>query len=180
MESALAWLGRVAEWVGQFFPRWVIVHVWEKGIRLKRGRNPVVCDAGIHFWWPVMTTMIVHPITRQTHNLKSQTITTKDDKTIIIGGLIVFEIKDVIKLVVETHDPDDAIKDMSLSAIHDVCCLLAWDELKEQQRNGDLERKLKAAAKSELEKYGVRLLKMTLTDLATARVYKLVQATSTD
>ena len=50
----------------------------------------------------------------------------------------------------------------------------------EQQRTGELDRKLKAEARKELERYGVRVLKMTLTDLAPVRVLKIVQATTTD
>lgn len=175
MENALAWVGQVADWIGRFVPRWVLIDTTECGIKWVRGSRVVVLPPGIHWYWPAVTSFIRHPVARQTNNLKSQTISLRDEKTVIVGGLVVFEIRDVEAALAHTFDIDDTIKDITLSAVHDVCCQLTWLELTEQQRSGELDRKLKTEARKELEKYGVRVLKMTLTDLAPAYVLKLVQ-----
>lgn len=180
MNDALGWIGQVIDWVGKFIPRWVIIDTTMAGVKFVSGSKVVVCPPGIHWYWPARTLIVIHPTARQTHNLKSQTITLRDEKVIIVGGLCVFEIKDIEKVVAQTYDPDEAIKDISLSAIHDVCCLLSWAEITEQQRDGRLDRALKSEAARELNKYGVKVLKMTLTDMAPARVLKIVQATTND
>jgi hypothetical protein len=64
--------------------------------------------------------------------------------------------------------------------VHDVCCQRTWEELKQEQRTGKLDRELRREAKKGLESYGVRVLKMTLTDLAPCRVFKLATNTSKD
>lgn len=175
MESALAWIGQIADWVSRFIPRWVIIDTTERGLKWIKGSRVVVCEPGIHWVFPATTSFIRHPVARQTNNLKSQTISLRDDRTIIVGGIVVFEIKDVEAAVANSYDIDDTIKDISLSAVHDVCCQLTWEEITEQQRSGELDRKLKTEARKELDKYGVRVLKMTLTDLAPTYVLKLVQ-----
>jgi len=180
VNEALAWIGQIADWIGKFVPRWKIVAEWELGLKLPRGRNPQICTPGIWWYWPASTVWVIHPTKRQGVNLKSQTITTADGKAIIAGGLIVFEVADVVKLVVDTYMPDETVKEISLTAVHDVCCLLTWEQLQQEQRSGELDKKLKVAATGELRRYGVRVLKMTLTDLALTRVIKIVQSTSQD
>lgn len=180
MDNAFAWLSNLIEWFGQLIPRWVLIDPTERGIKFVWGSRVVIVEPGIVWYWPAVTRFMVHPVVRQSNNLKTQTITLKDGKTAAVGGMCVFEIKDIEAAFVHTYDTDETIRDITLSAIHDVCCILTWEEMTEQQRTGELDRKLKAEARKELERYGVRVLKMTLTDLAPVRVLKIVQATTTD
>jgi regulator of protease activity HflC (stomatin/prohibitin superfamily) len=180
MDSALAWIGQIAEWVGQFIPRWVVLDTTMGAVKFVRGKKVVPLGAGVHFYWPLVTNISSYPVARQADDLRSQTIVTTDDKTIIVGGMIVYKVFDIEKLVAHTFCPQQTILDITLTAFHDVCCQLSWTELREQQRSGRLDTKLKAKVKKALEPYGVRVLKTMLTDLAPARVLKVVQSTSTD
>lgn len=129
---------------------------------------------GWHWYWPFMTKFVEYPVARQAVDLRAQTIVTKDDKTIVVGGLIVFEITNIELAIAHTYDIEDTIKDISLSAIHDVVCQYNWDELKEAQRNGKLNKRLREEVRRGLQPYGVRLIKATLTDLAICRVLKIM------
>lgn len=180
MEAALAWIGEIFRWLGAFIPRWVVVDTTHGGVKFVRGSNPVAFGPGIQWYWPVTTNMHVYPTARQTANLKTQTILTRDSRTVAVGGMIVYEISDVEKIIAHTFDPDETVKDITMSAIHDVVCMVTMDELLEGQRSGVLDRKLKAEAKRELDRYGVKVIKLTLTDLAPCRVVKLITSTSTD
>lgn len=180
MESALAWIGQIAAWVGMWIPRWVVINTTMAAVKFVRGSQVVACGPGIHWYWPVTTEMLMHPIARQSNNLKSQTITTKDGRTVVIGGLIVFEIADIEKVLAHTFEPDNTINDITLGSIHDVCCQLTWQELQDGQRDGSLDTLLKKEARRDLDRYGVKVIRMTLTDLAPCRVLKLVTSTSQD
>jgi regulator of protease activity HflC (stomatin/prohibitin superfamily) len=180
MESALAWIGHIASWIGQWIPRWIIVTTTHGAVKFVRGHTVVTCAPGVHWYWPVLTMFLVHPIARQTANLRSQTVMTSDERTIAVGGMIVYEIADIEKIIAHTFDPDETIKDIAVSSVHDVCCQLSWAEIREYQRNGQLDTKLKKEARRDLERYGVRVLKMTLTDLAQCRVLKVINSTSQD
>jgi regulator of protease activity HflC (stomatin/prohibitin superfamily) len=180
MEGALAWISQIAEWLGRFVPRWVILDTTMGAVKFVRGARAVPLRAGVHVYWPVTTTLQTYPTARQADGLPSQTIVTADDRAIAVGGMIVYEVDDIEKILAHTFQPEQTIRDIAMTAFHDVCCQLSWAEIKEQQRKGTLDTKLKNAAKKELEPYGVRVLKTMLTDLAPCRVIKLIQSTSQD
>lgn len=180
MQGALEWIGQIADWLGQFIPRWIILDPTMGGVKYVRGKRIVALGPGLHFWWPLLTKIDTYPTARQADDLRSQTLVTTDDKVIIVGGMVVYEVVDIVKLLAHTYMPSQAIKDISLTAIHDVCCRMSWEELKTEQRKGTLDTKLKHAARAALGDYGVHVLKTMLTDLAPARVYKILQSTSRD
>ena len=144
------------------------------GVKFVRGRKAMPLGPGIHFYWPATTTLDTYPTARQCDDLRSQTVVTADDKVIVVSGQIVYEVTDVMLLLPRVFRPMQAIQDMTVTAIHDVVCQLTWDELKMAQRKGTLDTKLRNAAKDNLSDYGVRVLKVQLTDLAPARVIKLM------
>lgn len=178
MDSALAWIGQIAEWLGRFIPRREIVDVTEGGVKFVRGNEPKYCGPGIHWYWPWMSTWFAYPTARQADRLQTQTMTTEDGKVIIVGGMIVYAVEDLLQLATTTYLPEKAVKDISLTAIHDVVCNMTWDDLQQQQRKGTLDTKLKNAAQRQLSDYGVKVIKLMLIDLAPTRVLRLSQSTS--
>lgn len=183
MESALAWIGQIASWVGQWIPRWVILDPTMGAVKYVGGKKVVALGPGIHFYWPARTNLDTYPTARQADDLRSQTIMTADEDAeiaIVVGGMIVYEVFDILKLLPTTYRATQTVKDLALTCIHDVCCQMTFRELRAEQRKGTLDTKLKNAAKKALEEYGIRVLKVQLTDLARARVYKVMQSTSRD
>jgi regulator of protease activity HflC (stomatin/prohibitin superfamily) len=179
--DALAWIGQLADWVGRFFPRWIQLDPRVAGVKYVKGTRVVkLGPGGIHWYWPLVTTYDTYPVVRQTDNLSTQTIVTLDDKTIAVGGMIVYDVTDVEKLLTTVHNAIRAVQDIALTAIHDVCCNLKWDDLKEKQRKGTLDTMLKNAAQRQLSEYGVRVSKCMLTDLTQTRVHRLIQSTQVD
>ena len=180
LDNAFGWIGQIIEWFGRFIPRWEILDTTEGAIKYKRGKTPIFCGPGIHWWWPAVSKFVSFPIARQTTSLPTQTIVTADNKVVAISGLIVYRVEDLMKLLPTTYQPDQAIGEIALTAVHRVCCRLTWEELTLRQRMGTLGTRLRKAAQRELEDYGVRIIKVQLTDLAPARVFKLIQTTSVD
>lgn len=178
MDSALAWIGQLAEWVGKFIPRWVILDTTEGAVAYIGGKTPKALGPGIHWYWPARTYLNTYPTARQADRLGTQTMCTTDDKTIIVGGMLVYRVTDLVALLSTTHSAAKAVTDIALTAIHDVCCRLSWAELKEEQRKSTLDTKLKNAAQKELNDYGVKVIKLMLTDLAPCRVLKVSQTTA--
>ncbi len=189
MQGAFEWVGWIAEWIGQFIPRWKIVDTREgalkwQTIRLRdliRGRvdstaKVVKIGPGFHVYWPLFSTFEVYPVKRQTVPLATQIVTTTDKLEVAVTGMIVFAIDDLEKIQGETWDPDDTIKDIAASSLHDVCCHKSYEELCTGQGR-TLDTALRNAAKKDLADYGVRVIKFTLTTLAKTRVYRVVQST---
>jgi regulator of protease activity HflC (stomatin/prohibitin superfamily) len=176
LDNALGWIGQVVEWIGRFITRGEIVNPVHGALKFVGGSKVVKLGPGIHWYWPARTEFHTYPVARQAVDLRAQTFVTEDDKTIAAGGLIVYEIEDLEAILAHTYDPDETIRDITLSAIHDVCCRLSWADLKSQQQRGTLDTKLRNEARRGLDGYGVRVLKVTLTDLAPCRVVKLLQS----
>jgi regulator of protease activity HflC (stomatin/prohibitin superfamily) len=175
------WLSKAMEWFAKWIPALVILDTRSAGVKWVRGGKVKVCKpGGLYLYWPLVTTFDCYPVVRQADDLRTQTIVTSDDKTISIGGMVVYEISDIEALLTKVHSAERTINDITLTAIHDVCCQMTWEELKQEQRKGTLDTKLKNAAKRALEEYGVCVIKTMLTDLAPCRVLKVVQSVSND
>jgi regulator of protease activity HflC (stomatin/prohibitin superfamily) len=180
MDAAFAWIGWIAEWFSQFFPRWVIIRTTHGGVKFVRGHKTIPLGPGWHAFWPLTTEIIIYPTARQAVDLRTQTLMTTDGYTIVVGGLIVYEITDIEAALARTYDTDQTIKDVAMSAIHDVMVRMSWTDVKTGQEFGTLNLKLRKRVRKELKPYGVKVLKVTITDLAKTRVYKLLQTTSQD
>jgi regulator of protease activity HflC (stomatin/prohibitin superfamily) len=180
VDSALAWIGQIASWIGQWIPRWIILDPTLGGVKYVKGKPKYCAPGQVHWYWPVTTNLETYPVARQADDLRTQTIVTTDDKIIVVGGMIVYEVDDVMKLLPTTYRAAQAVKDIALTCIHSVCCGMSWEELKREQRKGTLDTKLRNEARKALEEYGVKVLKVQLTDLAPARVLKVMQSISKD
>lgn len=178
--GAFEWISGLIEWFGRFFPNYKIIKATEGGVKFKSNGSAVALAPGVHWFWPARTVIDVWPSKRQGDDLRSQTIVTTDDKTVVISGMVIYEVADMLLFAANTYDGPTTAIEIVLTAIHDVCCRMSWEELKTEQRKGTLDTKLKNAAKIMLDDYGVRVLKVMLTDLAPGRVLKLIQSTSVD
>lgn len=177
MESALAWVGKIFDWLGAFIPRWVILDTTEGAIKYVRGSRIVVCGPGIHWYWPVLTRWSEYPTARQTDRLETQTMESKDCITFIVAGTITWTVDDIAKLVPTTFSPTTTVVELAASAVHDICCEYEYSELQAAQRKGrSLKTALRNEAQSQLTEYGVRVIKIQLTSLARARVLRVCQS----
>lgn len=196
MDSALAWIGQIADWIGKFFPRWVVLEASDGGVKQVGFMLPrawrvrcggfdgdlkiMSCQPGIHWYWPATTIFNSGPTARQTDKLPTQTFTLADDITIAIGGMLVYTVDDLAKLYTTTHSPMHAVQDIALTAVHDVCCRMTWTDLKDEERRGTLDTKLKNMAQRSLDDYGVKVIKCMLTDLTRTRALRVIQSVTQD
>lgn len=175
MDKAFAWVQSLVEWFGRLIPRWHIVdttHGWVKwvgGNRIKSGGAQIV------WYWPCRTKFEEYPTARQTTPLPSQVVTTTDEKVVVVSGLLVYDIFDLEKVLAHTFDPEDTIKDIATSSLHDVCVKMSWEELRKGQGK-TLDTKLRNEAKKALEDYGVRVIKFTLTTCAPTTVLREIRS----
>ena len=173
--SAFAWIGQLVEWFGQFFPRWTVVRTTHGWVKWVRGTKVKTGGAGIVWYWPVISDFIVYPVERQTTPLPSQTITTTDNKTIAVSGMLVFKVTNIEKLIAYSYDCDDTLRDIAQSALTDVLGRMTWEQIKAGQGK-TLDTRLKNVAKRDLEEYGVEVVKFSLTSLALCRVYRQIMS----
>lgn len=196
--EALAWIGSIVEWFGQFFPRRRILDNTEGAVKYSGFVLPsllrlhyydcafpdewrvTVHKAGVHWYWPFTSTWVEYPIARQTDRLEVQTLESADGKTFLVSGTLTYEVTDLEKLVPTTHSPSTAIAEIAGTTLHDVLCKLSWAELQTMQQRGTLKTELKNKAQAELTDYGVKVIRFKLNTLARCRVFKVSQSTASE
>lgn len=176
MEAAFAWVGQFVEWIGQFVPRLRIIRSTHGAIKFVKGAPRLVLGPCLTVFWPLVTDFLEYPVVRQGVGLREQTLVTIDDRTIVTGGMLIYEVDDLLKLLGSTYSAEQTIRDIALTALHDVCCRMTWDDLKREQQRGTLDTKLKNEAQRALSPYGVKVVKLMLTDLSPCRAYRLVMS----
>lgn len=192
MTGAFEWIGKLAEWLAAWIPRWVVVPVTHAGVKSEGFFLPArwrrfdgdlrvtLLGPGLHWYWPATSDVWQFPVVFQTDNLPSQTIETADGVSIALGGMVSYTIEDAVALRTRCHSPVKAIAAICLPAIHRVACKMEWAALKDEQRKGTLVTKLRNEARKDLEPLGVRVTEIELTDMTRVRALRLIQSTQQD
>jgi len=180
MESALAWIGQIAEWVGQFIPRRVVLDTTEGAVKWVNGNDPIFCGPGKHWWWPWTTKWSVFPTVRQTVSIETQTLESLDGKSFIASGTLTYSVTNLLTLLTTVHDADTAVMEIASTTLGDVLPSLTWADLYDQQRRGTLKTKIKNGAQNELTEYGVKVIRFKLNSLVRCRVLKISQSTASE
>jgi len=194
METALGWLGDVFRAILKVFPCLVLVRATHAGVKFRHGSDvikmthengarriginfwgyvpfPTIMRTGVHFVWPLVTEHEVVPIKRQTINLVQQYLSTGDNKKVGVGGIVVYEVSDVEKLLTECHDYDETIQDISLSGIKKVITSREFNFLLKQNSRVDAE--LTKTLRKDLSRFGIKVIKVTLSDFAETKMIAL-------
>jgi len=173
MDSAFAWIGQIMEWLGKFFPRLLIVRRTHAGVKFVQGAKVVKLNPGIHFYWPLITEVEVMPVVRQTHNLVTQTLTTKDDVSVIIGAVVIYEINDIIAAKSENWDIDDTVSDITQMAVMKIVSNWTYNDLRDQL--GDkVENELGIETRRQLKPFGIKVLRCGASDFGKCRVFRVI------
>ena len=187
MSSAFAWLGQIIEWFGQFIPRWVLLDSTQEAVKFTHefyvdrwkihGRLRVTrLEKGGHVYWPLMSRINTVPVVRDTMDLEGQVITLKGGKPVLVSGMVRFAIFDIERAVANTSDIFNCVRDEAMCAIHDTLENYTWEEA--HAAGKELAVAMTKTAQKELTRYGVRVQKIGIKDLAQTKVYKIVQEQS--
>lgn len=171
MDAAFAWLGQLAEWVGAFIPRIKIVRSTHAGVRFRHGKEAEEIKPGIIVYWPIVTEVDIIPVARQTNNLPSQSLLTKDGKTVVVGGVVVYAIQDIVACIGRSWDVTETINDITMVAITEVITSNTLDYL-QQNLTKEVLLQLTRETRRRLRPYGVKVYRTALTDFSTCMVIK--------
>jgi regulator of protease activity HflC (stomatin/prohibitin superfamily) len=173
MDTAFSWIGQIAEWLGRWIPQILIVRATHAGVKFVRGKRVKEMRPGMHIYWPLTTEVSILPTARQTHNLVTQVMMTKDKHQVVVGGVVIYTITNIVDALSENWDVSDTIGDITQTAL--VAVITSWSlEDLISKITTDLERELTVATRERLRPYGVKVHKCALTDFSTCKVLKLL------
>lgn len=160
----MTYLGDLVNALMSLFPSLILVRSTHGGIKFRRGRKPLLMRPGAHFYWPLLTEIEVIPMKRQTKRMDPQYLTTLDNVTVGVRGLVTYEVGDLVKMMTACWDYDEVTEDTAQAVIREVITGVKYEEL------SGIEKSLQDKVSQRLEEFGVRVLNVSLTDQARCRV----------
>ena len=148
-----------------------IVNQWEKGVYLRVGKFKKIVNPGIELKIPFFDKIWTHEVITQTIQLHPQTLTTADEKGVVLKSIIRYHINDVQKFLLNVIHASDVLVDTTQGVIRDIVEVTEWDDL--VNVNETITDKV-----SELvTDWGITIEKVTLTDLGIVKTYRLMSDT---
>lgn len=148
----------------------LVVSDFEGGVILRFGRFNREIAPGLHWKLPLAENAIVTSTVTTTMALRPQTLTTKDDLTIVVSAIVKYHIADVRAYLLDIWDSADVINDLTLGAIREIVACVDYVDL----QGHPIEEQVLKNIKGDASRYGVDIHKVTFSDLGKVRSLRLI------
>lgn len=167
----MTWVDAILSRIAELWP-FARVRTWEQGVRFRYW--PWLDDVTVEsvgpgiwfaFWW--FEEVLVESVVQQTHNLPTQSITTKDDVAVSFSMNFLYEVIDIQAKAQKVHDFDESLVNLAMIHLAKRVRRVPWTYLRDHQAT--LERSIRKALDKPCANWGVRIIEVGLTDLVKAR-----------
>lgn len=165
MQNLIQWLIDILRGI-QF---WVIILPWERGVRVRWAKHKTVLDPGVY--WKIPWVDRVWPINSRLRftSFPAQTITTRDGKTMTVGGVIGFRITDPVAAMMTFQQPEYSCAALVQASVANYISGRDAVELDKQELESEAVQQLKEATD------GITFEFVTVSDWANVRAIRLMQ-----
>ena len=136
-----------------------------------RGHRIKEWKAGLHWYWPVVTTYKLMTIVRQTQLIQSKVVMTKDLRSVTVGALVTYFVDDVVIALTKIADLPSDVIERSQGAILSEVSLNTLADI--HAGRAEFNRKVTERISNALNGYGVKILQAQLTEFAPSRAFTL-------
>lgn len=148
-----------------------IVNQWEMGVHLRFGKYYRVVQPGLVLKIPFVDKILKTEVITQTVHLQPQTLTTLDEKSIVLKSIIRYHVHDVKKFLLNVMHASDVLVDTTQGIIRDIVEGTNWEDLYEVNET------LKSEVANVVKDWGITIERVTLTDLGIVRTYRIMSDT---
>ena len=173
MDTAFAWIGYLMDWLGKWIPRLLIIRQTHAGVKFVCGRKVVEMKPGLHIYWPITTEVEVMPVARQTHNLLTQILMTKDKQSVVIGAVVIYKINNIVDALSNNWDVSDTISDVTQMAVVKIVSNWNLADL-QSELTSSVEKELGIETRKRLKHFGVEVERCGISDFSICRVYRVI------
>lgn len=145
----------------------VIVEQWNAAVHLRFGKYIKSLKGGIHFKIPLIDLIWECPVITQSVNLPSQTLTTLDEKGIVLKAIVRYNIVDVKKYLTTVMHANDVLIDTTQGMIRDVVERTNWEDLV------DVNEAITNEVRKFVKKWGIHIEAVTVTDLGIVNSFRV-------
>ena len=157
----------IVTFIHDFLP-FKIVNQWEEGVKLKFGKFIKVVGPGLNWKIPFFEQVWVTPVITQTVNLKSQTVTTLDEKSVVLSSIVRYQIHDVQKFLLGVMHANDVLVDTTQGIIRDIVENTTWNDLV------DLTKNVTPEVNEQVKKWGITVELISFPDLGEITTYRII------
>lgn len=153
-----------------------VIRAYQTGVVLRFGVCHRVIEPGFHWKWPMMEEVIEVEHVLTTLRLPPQTLTTLDDKNVVISAIIKYQIVNAIPYVSKIWDQHDVLADVTMGAIRQVVSRLEYSRLLTEAP----EKEVIDLVRNEVNQFGFKVHRITFTDLGKVKSLRLLQQAPKD
>jgi regulator of protease activity HflC (stomatin/prohibitin superfamily) len=157
----------IVTFIGDFLP-FKIVDQWEMGVHLRVGKFTKVVEPGLNWKIPFFDQIITTPVITQTVNLSSQTVTSEDEKSVVLTSIVRYHIHDVRKFLLGVMHANDALVDTTQGIIRDIVEGCKWSDLY------DLSSVVTPEINEHVEKWGITVEQVSFPDLGEIQTFRIM------
>jgi len=153
-----------------------IIEAYNKGVVLRFGVYHRTLETGLHWKWPVLEDVVSVLACVTTMPLQPQTLTTSDDKSVVVAAIVKYQISKPEPYVTDIWDQKDVLADVAMGSVQQAVSGATYTELV----SAPPEEKILKMVRKETLRYGFDVLKVTFTDIGKIRSIRLIQAQRAD
>lgn len=147
----------------------VIIDEWEEAVILRFGKYRRTLKSGLYFKIPFIDSVWKHTVITQSIDIPPQSLTTADGQNVVVKGIIRFTIFDIKTFLLTITEPKDVLMDTTGGMIRDIVEETEWWDM------NDLDVRLTREVSKFVKKWGIKVEKVTLTDLQIASSIRIIQ-----
>jgi len=160
------------------------LHADQRGVVLRFGRINREVGPGFHWKFPFdIDEVYCREITPTVMVVGPQSLTTKDDVSVVISMIVTFRIEDVKVEIFEVQGSRAVIEDAMLGAVSSFVTKHTWGELRNADQDldsespADIDKKaagIARVARRRAKKYGVNIIDVQFVDVSKSRSLRLI------
>ena len=167
---------RLIDLVVQFlhlFQFWFVTSDWQKSLVLRLGRLHRHAGPGFHWKWPLHIEVVLSAsVVLETITVGPQSLTTKDDQSIVMSTVVTFRIADVQKFLLDVEGAHQVIEDSTYGINSTFIMDRTWPVLRAMDVGHELTKLIRRQAK----RYGVEIENVQIADFTKSKSFRLVQS----
>lgn len=145
-----------------------IVDQWEQGVHLRFGKFFRVLHPGLRWKIPFFDNVWLTPVITQTVHLKPQTVTSLDEKSVVLSSIVRYHIDDVEKFLLGVMHANDVLVDTTQGIIRDIVERTNWEDLV------DLNKQVTPEVDNQVRKWGITVELISFPDLGEITTYRVI------
>lgn len=166
----MSWVQVVLDFLRQFWP-FEIVYDYQSGVRFWCGHAKKELTPGLYMFVPFFGSIYIEQVKPDIIRLYKQDVTTKDGIGLKISANVRYEIKDLLKCVVNVQDHKDNLSDEARTALSKVVREKTYNELLSEQKQ--IESDIRGTIADVVNEWGIKVWRVSIVDLIKTRSISL-------